>query len=107
MIPTTDVALLLRGWRDSKRTLRIVGRLGVADISAFCKVFDVNDDGFSFVIGSEALNMIGFLFEGWVFDFTDPPAEADRLLPVGGKIESAIVGVKRGLSLLILLLEES
>jgi hypothetical protein len=107
MIPMADVGLLLRGWRDSKRTLRVIGRLGVGDFSAFCKVLEVNDDGFSLVIGNDGLNMIGFLFDGWVFDFTDPPANADRSLPVGGRIESAIAGAKRGLTLLILLLEET
>ena len=48
---------------------------------------------------------VGFLFEGCVFDFTDAPPNSDELL-VGGKIESAIVGVQSGLNLTLLLLRD-
>lgn len=105
MIPTPEIALLLRGWMDSKRRLRVIVPAGLVHFSAYCRVFDVNEDGFSMTIGDEGRNMVGFLFEGWVFEFTDAPPDSEELL-VGGKIESAIVGARRGLTLTLLLLKD-
>lgn len=103
MIPTTEVALILRGWRDSERRLRVVARLGGIDFSAFCRVFDATEDGFAFVVGEDSRDMIGFLFDEWGFDFGDAPEE-DKSRVLGEITESAIVGSKAGMSLFIMLL---
>lgn len=105
MIPAPEIALLLRGWRDDKRRLRVILPAGLVHLSAYCRVFDVNEDGFSVTIGDEGRNMAGFLFEGWAFDFADAPPDSEELL-VGGEIESAIVGVRAGLTITLLLLRD-
>jgi hypothetical protein len=108
MIPAAEVALILRGWRDSNRRLRVIARLNGADFSAFCRVYDATDDGFSLVIGSDKRDMIGFLFDGWGFDFSDALAGDDSSV-LGEKTESAIVGSdwnERNRSLLLMLLRD-
>jgi hypothetical protein len=102
MIPIPEVSLLLRGWAEEKRRLRVIARLGGIDFSAFCRVQDVNADGFALVIGSDGRDMIGFLFEGWVFDFSDAPPADNEVL--GEPMESAIIGSWKGFELFIFLL---
>jgi hypothetical protein len=106
MIPIPEISLQLRGWAEEKRRLRVIARLGGIDFSAFCRVETVNEDGFALVIGVDARDMIGFVFEGWVFDFHDAPSDDNELI-VGGEIESAIMGLKNGLALMIFLLAKS
>ena len=60
------------------------------------------------VIGSDKRDMIGFLFDGWGFDFSDALAGDDSSV-LGEKTESAIVGSdwnERNRSLLLMLLRD-
>ena len=105
MISPNEVALLLNGWKEEKRRLRIILRAGWFDFSAFCFVHEANAGGANFTLDDDGFNMFGFAFEGWVFDFADPPSD-DKALGVGATIESAICGAsKRKDSLWIFLLE--
>lgn len=106
MIPKTEVELLLRGWHESKRRLRVTARFGDLIFSGFCRVYEVTSDGVCFDIGCDERDKIAFVFDGWAFEFSDPPPEGDRILPVGGKVESVIVWVKPKDSLTVMLLEE-
>ncbi|MGO9339480.1 MAG: hypothetical protein ACLPY1_18430 [Terracidiphilus sp.] len=106
MIPTTEVELLLRGWQDSKGILRVTADLEGMKFSAFCRIYEVTADGLCLTIGSDELNKVAFLFEGWAFEFTDLPREDDRTLPVGGVVESVIVWLKSSSSMTLMLLEQ-
>ncbi len=90
LVPVPDPSLLLSGWRDDKRLLRIVASLAGVNFSAFCRVLIVNPDSFALVIGSDGRDMINFATEGWLFAFTDAPPADNELL--GMEIESAILG---------------
>jgi hypothetical protein len=105
MIPIPEVALILRGWAEDKRRLRVIARFGVADFSAYCVVREANEQSFSLFVGDDPLNMFGLYFDGWVFDFGDAPPDAEGL-PIGGKVESAIVGGRRGSHLWLMLLTD-
>lgn len=94
MTPVPKIAFLLRGWRDSERRLRVIALTDSVQLSAYCTLFDVDEDGFSMVIGADGRNMVRFLFEGWSFDFKDAPPDSEALL-IGGKIESAVVGLPK------------
>jgi hypothetical protein len=97
-----DVPLLLRGWAEERRRLRIVARLGLVDFSALCRISSVAEDSFALVIGSDLRDVIGFKLEGWIFAFTDAPPKDNEMF--GETIESAILGIREGLSLFIFLL---
>ena len=90
LVPIADPSLLLGGWRDDKRLLRVIASLGGVDFAAFCRVVTVNPDSFALVVGNDVRDMIGFMTEGWRFAFTDAPPADNELL--GMDIESAILG---------------
>lgn len=103
----SDVPLLLRGWLDEARRLRVVARLGLLDFSAFCTVASVNDDSFALTIGGDDKNMVGFPLDRWRFAFMDAPPKDNEIL--GETIESAILGVHADtrLTLFLFLLEDA
>jgi hypothetical protein len=105
MIPTSEIALLLRGWRDSKRRLRVVALLDSVHLASYCMVSEVKESSFSVILDADGRNMVEFFFEGWVFDFTEAPPDGEELL-MGGIIESSIVGLRSGYKLMLLLLED-
>jgi hypothetical protein len=107
MIPSSDALLVLRGWAESKTRLRVLFKGEPVDFSAFCVVCEAQDDVVSFVIADDPKSMIGFRVRGCVCGFKDKPRDAAGFsLPVGGKVESAVLFVRRGFELTIMLLEE-
>ncbi len=106
LLPIPDVPLLLRGWRDDNRRLRVVAKLGLVDFSAFCRVASSNEDSFALAIGNDARDMIGFSLKLWRFAFMDAPPNDNEIL--GETIESAILGVHSDtrLTLFLFLLED-
>jgi hypothetical protein len=92
MIPVSEVALVLRGWAADKRRLRVIARLGLADLSVYCSASEVNEAGGTFTIEGSIFNMFSLSFEGYRFEFTDAPPD-DNKLGVPGEIESGILCV--------------
>ena len=91
MILPNEVALLLRGWGEEKRRLRIVLRAGWFGISTFCFVCDANAGGATFLLGEEPRNTFDFSFENWIFEFAELP-NGDKTPGIGARIKSAICG---------------
>lgn len=107
MIPQSDASLVLRGWAESKARLRVVFKGEPVNFSAFCVVHEARDDVVNFVIADDSKSMVGFRIAGCVCEFKDKPRDGrDFSLPVGGKAESAILFVRPGFELTIMLLEE-
>ena len=107
MIPQSDAALVLCGWKE--RRLRVLFRGEPLDFSAFCALYEVREDIVSFTIADDPKSMIGFRVDSCICGFTDPPRDVDNNpLPVGGTIESAILFIRRHplFELTIMLLEE-
>jgi hypothetical protein len=105
MIPQNEVALLFRGWRESKARLRVIFKGTEIVFSAYCTVYAAGDDSVVFAIAGEEINLIEFSLLGCVCDFTDAPPGGDEL-PVGGKIASAILVLRDGFALTVFLLQE-
>ena len=74
-ISNVQFALVLRGWLDSKRRLRVVvdSRLGLS-LGVFCTVDTVNDNG-DFCIAVAESSFIGVSITGCTCGFLDVPAE--------------------------------
>lgn len=109
MIPLPEISLLLRGWAEDERRIRILGRFGSADFSAFCGVVRADETTADFVVGGNPLNAFRLNLADWLFDFTDAPPD-DKSLGVLGSIESSIVGVRLAepsVTVCLFLLEES
>jgi hypothetical protein len=104
MIPLDEVNLLLRGWADEQSRLRVVAQSPEMTFSAFCTVYKAEGARVAFWIGKEDdKSMIDFLLTDCLFEFGDSPSgEAD--LPVGGKVESGIVGARGDFNITIMLL---
>jgi hypothetical protein len=103
-ISLSDFVLLLRGWLESKRNFRVVLESPTVTFGVFCRLFAVADDGsFSIAIGDET-NVVGIVWTGFKYGFTDGSGE-----PIlGRKVESGLVAVRRrpNVRLFLMLLAE-
>jgi hypothetical protein len=105
MISLNDVVLLLRGWAEDKSPLRVVVTSPEVNFTSRCTVWDATGERVSLWIGPERdKNAVAFALSNLRFEFGDVPvAEAD--LPIGGTVESGIVGVRGDFSITIMLLK--
>jgi hypothetical protein len=105
MVSSSEVSLLLHGWADAGRRLRVIAREGIFDFSAYCLVRDVNEAGVTLQIGEDSLNLISLDFRDFFFEFTDAPPDDDKL-GVPGRIESGVLGLRGERSIWFFLLRE-
>ncbi len=105
MIPTNEVALIFRGWAESKLRLRVIFKGSEIIFSAYCTVFKANDGSVVFAVSGDETNLIEFLLVGCACEFTDAE-EGEDTLPFGGTIESAIVVGRPGYALTVCLLKD-
>lgn len=99
-ISASDFALLLRGWRDDKRRLRVVLKNPVVSFGVFCTVYDAKDNG-DFSVAITDSSMIGLSLTGCTCGFLDA-TERDEVL--GERVESGLVAVRPDFEVAILLL---
>jgi hypothetical protein len=100
-ISASDFTLLLRGWRDTKRRLRVVLKNPLVSFGVFCTVYDARDNG-DFSIAVTESSMIGVSLNGCVFGFLDAAPDGEPVL--GEKVESGLVAVRPDFELAIMLL---
>ena len=106
LIKTEDFFLLMRGWRDSKASLRVKFLSSALQLSVFCTVLDAREGRVAFWIGEEKYNSAtDFNVTGCFFGFRDVTADEAAGLPVGMEPESAIEAVRDDFALLIMLLK--
>jgi hypothetical protein len=98
-ISVDDCKLILRGWCESKRRLRVVFTHPVASFAVFGTVWATNDVGFS--ISIDELNMVSVSLLECECGFMDLP-EGEKVLGQG--IESGLVVVRKDFNLVIMLL---
>jgi hypothetical protein len=97
MISLGEALLVLRGWCERKRPLRVQVESPETMFSAFCTLYKVEGETVNFWIGAIASgNGISFSLTGCRFDFGDVPADApDAVIPVlGGTVESGLMGTR-------------
>ena len=106
MISLNEALLVLRGWGETKAPLRLAVQSPEVWFSGFCTVWKIEGEQVSFWIdGKVDKDAVGFLLTDCRFDFGDVPPDApDAVLPVGGKVESGLVGVRDDFKIAILLL---
>ena len=100
--------MLLRGWQENKSRLRVAMRSPEVWFSGFCTVDKAEGEQATFWIGATpGKTAIGFLLAGCRFRFGDVPTDApDAFLPVGGKVESGLIGTRKDFEIAILLLKD-
>jgi hypothetical protein len=101
MIERGEAVLVLRGWAEAKRRLRVIVRGRDVIFSAFCTVQSATDTSVLFECGPD--NMVEFFFLDCICDFSDANPKSSGL-PVGGKIESCIIFGRQDFELQIFLL---
>jgi hypothetical protein len=109
MIPLSEISLILRGWSEEERRIRVLGDFGSANFSAFCGVVRADESTVDFMVGGNPLNVFRLNLADWVFDFADAPQD-EKSLGVLGSIESSIVGVRvaeSSVTVCLFLMEES
>ena len=100
-----EALLVLRGWGDSKSRLRVAVQSPEVWFASFCTVKSVGDDRVEFWLRPDT-DAVGFLLADCRFEFADvPPTDADSFLPVGGQVESGIVGRRPDFKIAILLIK--
>jgi len=100
-ISVDDFALILRGWCDSKRRVRVVLTHPLVPFAVSGTVYAVNAQGFSITIDEE--NTVAVSVVGCEFGFMDLP-EGERVL--GKQVESGLVAVRTDFRLVVMLLED-
>jgi|ERR1017187_1351336 hypothetical protein len=101
-ISISEFALLLRGWSETKRRLRVVLETPAVTFGVFGMVHSADDRG-SFSVAVTGSSMIAVSFAGCVCGFRDTPAEDEVL---GERVESGLVAVRSDFSLVVILLAE-
>jgi hypothetical protein len=102
MIELSDVELLVRGWKESGRRLRVKLESDEFVILATCTSYDVNAGHVTLQAGKH--NSLELNLENFAFDFLDADP-ADNTLSTGETIESAIVGASSWGRLFLVLLK--
>ncbi len=105
MIEWNDVALVLRGWLDNNRRLRVRVKAGQVDGTFMCAVRNVDAEEESVELlteGNPACTLTCRL-EGCFFEFTDGP---ERVRDAAQELESAVFIVGEGIDLAFVVLEE-
>jgi hypothetical protein len=101
----SESLLVLRGWGDNKARLRVAVQSPEMWFASFCTVKSVEVDRVEFWLQPDT-DAVGFLLADCRFEFGDvPPTDADSFLPVGGQVESGIVGRRPDFTITILLLK--
>ena len=100
-ISVSDFVLLLRGWRDTRRRLRVVLKNPIVSFGVFCTVYDARDSG-DFSIAITDSSMIGVSLRGCACGFLDAPPDGEPVM--GEAVESGLVAVRPDFELAIMLL---
>src|SRR5260370_3147888 len=103
MIPISEAILVLRGWAENRRRLRLIFKSSTIRLSVFCTVYDAQGEQVALAIEGGENNAAEFVLRGCKFGFTDPPDHAPGL-PIGGRVESAIFANGRYFHLNVFLL---
>jgi len=100
-ISVSDFALLLRGWAEERRQLRVVLKNPIVSFGVFCEAYAATDNGeFSITVGEES--MIAVSLAGCVLGFLTTPTELEPVL--GRRVESGLVAVRPDFELAVMLL---
>jgi hypothetical protein len=100
MISLEDALLVLKGWEGRRLRIAFEGTEGVRRLHAKCDLYGTGNTGASFALGEE------FAFEvalsGCLVEYGEPRNNDDD-----GGTESALIFVRAGFSLTVMLLAES
>jgi hypothetical protein len=108
MVSLNEALLVLSGWED--RPLRLIVQSPEVWFSSFCTLWRVKGEKATFWIGGRVeQDAVSFLLTGCLFDFGDVPEDApDAALPVGGVVESGLIGTRgRDFKIAIMLLKSA
>lgn len=98
-ISTNEFALLLRGWRDDKRRLRVVLKTPFINFGVFGTVYDASEDGLTIAVTESS--MIAVSLMGCTCGFLESKEREEVL---GKLVESGLVAVRPSFELAIILL---
>ncbi len=102
-ISSDDFALVLSGWKEDRRRLRVVLRAMPVSFGAFGLLFFVSDTGdFTLSLEGKEADGITVSVAGCKFGYLDAPGD----IAAGASIESGLVAVRDGFNLAVMLLAE-
>jgi len=97
-----DGILILKGWAEDARRLRVEAETPDLRIVATCTIYTIKDAHIAFhILGSDYFELS---LVGCKLNFGDAE-ESTKRMPIGETAESAVIAMRDGLKLTVVLLE--